>query len=221
MNLVICIPAMSFDPDWVLKHFNPFLGYCAGKGIKVSVAKNTQRLNLSIARESVVLTNPGRDLNDWTITAPWKGEVPYDYMLWMDSDMRFTPADFERLLAADKDVATGVYPMVTGETPDGNVEIAIAASDMQGIAFNSMADTLERTLVFGFGFVLVKHGVFERIPRPWFPCQKMNMLGQEIFAGEDTAWCLKAAEAGVECWVDRGVYLPHKKETWLMPPGGA
>ncbi len=219
MNLVICIPAMHFDPDWVFKYFNPFLGYCAGKGIKVSVAKETSRVNLSLARERICMANP-RDTDDFTITIPWKGAVPYDYMLWLDSDMRFTPADFERLLADDKDVVTGVYPMAQGQDDDGAMEITLSASDMNGISFNSMSDTLERTLVFGFGFVLIKRGVFERIPRPWFPCMRMKMLGQDCMPGEDIAWGLQAAAAGVECWVDRRVFLPHKKESWLMPPRG-
>lgn len=217
MNLVICMPAMSFDPEWIFKYFNPFLGYCAAKGIKVSVAKSSGRVNLSIARERILFADPN-EIDDFSVTVPWKGSVPYDYMLWLDSDVKFTPADFERLLAADKDVVTAVYPLVHGQEDDGNVSIYLSASGMDGIAFHSMADGLERSLVFGFGFVLIKRGVFERIPRPWFPCQKMIMLGKEIMAGEDIAWCLKAHEAGVECWVDRGVFLPHKKESWLMPP---
>jgi hypothetical protein len=219
MNLVICMPAMSFDPDWVFKYFNPFLGYCASAGTKVSIAK-AKCANVSIARERILFTDPN-EIDDFTVTAPWKGAVPYDYMLWLDNDIRFTPDDFERLLDADKDVVTGVYPLVHSQDDDGSMQIYLSASDMNGIAFNSMADTLERTLVFGFGFVLVKRGVFERIPRPWFPTQRMTMLGREIMAGEDIAWCLKAAEAGVECWVDRGVFLPHKKESYLMPPKGA
>ena len=219
MKLVLCIPAMTFDPDWTFHCLLPFLNYCSTKGISVMVSREVARANLSLARERLIMEKSS-DCDDFTITAPWNGKVDYDYILWIDADIKFGPEDFERLVADDKDIITGVYPMMHSAETDGSVSISLSASGMDGVSFNTMGGGLEECLVCGFGFILIKRGVFECIPRPWFPCQRMTMLGRDCMPGEDIAFCLKAREAGFQVWVDRGVFLPHKKETYLMPPKG-
>jgi hypothetical protein len=74
----------------------------------------------------------------------------------------------------------------------------------------------------GFGFVTMKSGVFERLPRPWFkhfdqtvPTATGNQVVDSI--GEDVSWCIKAYQAGIEIYFDPAVLVNHMKKraiTW-------
>ena len=37
--------------------------------------------------------------------------IDYDYILWIDDDVIFTPGDFDKLYEEDKDVISGLYLM--------------------------------------------------------------------------------------------------------------
>ena len=41
---------------------------------------------------------------------PFNGKE-YDYILWIDNDIIFTPEDFQKLYKEDKDVISGLYVM--------------------------------------------------------------------------------------------------------------
>jgi hypothetical protein len=64
----------------------------------------------------------------------------------------------------------------------------------------------------GFGWVLVRKGVFESIEYPWF-APKLRKLpgGIEDVCSEDVAFCADAREAGFEIWVDPRVRVGHEK----------
>ena len=42
---------------------------------------------------------------------PFGGTFDYDYIMWIDSDVVFTPEHFFKLLEAKKDIASGLYMM--------------------------------------------------------------------------------------------------------------
>jgi hypothetical protein len=70
----------------------------------------------------------------------------------------------------------------------------------------------------GFGFLAVKSGVFENMPRPWFgPVSIPNTAEDKdenpdfLLIGEDLAWCTKAIKCGFEVWVDPKVRVTHQK----------
>jgi hypothetical protein len=68
----------------------------------------------------------------------------------------------------------------------------------------------------GFGFVAMKSGVFESIPRPWFLIGKVLWKEGEdlrVNLGEDYSWCERAKAAGYTIWVDPNIKVKHHKET--------
>jgi hypothetical protein len=67
----------------------------------------------------------------------------------------------------------------------------------------------------GFGFVAMKQGVFENIPRPWFNIKKVTWPehGFPTNVGEDYSWCYNAMSAGYKIWIDPLVKVNHHKET--------
>jgi hypothetical protein len=65
----------------------------------------------------------------------------------------------------------------------------------------------------GFGWVMIRHGVFERLEYPWF-APKMQVFESgavQDMCGEDVSFCLDAKEAGIETWCDPRIRVGHEK----------
>jgi hypothetical protein len=68
----------------------------------------------------------------------------------------------------------------------------------------------------GFGFVAMKAGVFEDLPRPWFLIAKVQWdpnRDLKVNMGEDYSWCELAKSCGYKIWVDPSIKVRHHKET--------
>ena len=67
----------------------------------------------------------------------------------------------------------------------------------------------------GFGWLLIKKGVFEheQMPYPWFAPKMQVFESGEVqdMCGEDVSFCLDAKEAGFEIWCDPQVRVGHEK----------
>jgi hypothetical protein len=65
----------------------------------------------------------------------------------------------------------------------------------------------------GFGWVLIKKGVFENLEYPWF-APKMQVFESgsvQDMCGEDVSFCLDAKEEGMEIWCDPRIRVGHEK----------
>ena len=67
----------------------------------------------------------------------------------------------------------------------------------------------------GFGWLLIKKGVFESegLPYPWFAPKMQVFESGEVqdMCGEDVSFCLDAKEAGFEIWCDPRIRVGHEK----------
>ena len=65
----------------------------------------------------------------------------------------------------------------------------------------------------GFGWVLIKKGVFENLPYPWFAPQMQVFESGEVqdMCGEDVSFCLDAKKEGYEIWCDPRIRVGHEK----------
>jgi len=151
---------------------------------------------------------------------PFNGEINYDYTMWIDSDIIFTPEQFAQLLAhKDKDIVGGIYLMEGGAAYPVVKEWNIDYFQKNGVfEFLKVNDpSIQNGKPFevaytGFGFVLVKKGVFEKISYPWFPPEFFE-FGNDIsdFCSEDVGFCRKATSAGFKVWIDPTIVLRHEK----------
>jgi len=148
-------------------------------------------------------------------TQPFNG-VDYDYALWIDSDMIFNFWDLEKLIEADKDIIGGMYPLNGAGTSttgwfkgDGNHR---ANYDY----FKDLSEPFEIDYI-GFGFLLVKKGVFEKIGYPWFQAEEVGFgdKGVSVHASEDVAFARKAQRKGFKLWAHPQVRLDHQKPVTL------
>ncbi len=106
---------------------------------------------------------------------PWDGKLKYDYQLWIDSDIVFNTESFYRLIAMDKDIAAGWYMTEDGNTT--SVAHWLEEDDFKnngGVMNHETGETMSKrrkpfTVDYtGFGWVLIKNGVFENLEYPWF-----------------------------------------------------
>lgn len=129
------------------------------------------------------------------------GAQDADYILWLDSDMRFPRDAFYRLLKHKKDVV-GINYAKRG-IPSGFV--AIKEVGFPGKICETREDStgLEEVEAVGFGCVLMKTDILQKLPppmeTPWFQHQ---YLGQGQWMGEDVFFCKLLREAGATIYVD-------------------
>jgi len=164
---------------------------------------------------------------------PWDGKLKYDYQLWIDSDIVFNTEKFWQLCdlavpgpdkegvpQAEREIAAGWYATEDGHTT--SVAHWLDEDDFRkngGVMNHETVDTMgKRKKPFtcdytGFGWVLIKNGVFEKLEYPWF-APKMQVFESgdvQDMCGEDVSFCLDAQEAGYEIWADPRIRVGHEK----------
>jgi len=152
---------------------------------------------------------------------PFNSEIPYDYILWIDSDMVFSPQHFTQLLSRQADIISGLYLMEGGKLfatcKDWDEEFFKQNGHFKFLSPEDMKDAKEPFEVSytGMGFMLVKHGVFESMEYPWFRPFEKRIGNMVDFTMEDVAFCLKAKEKGFSVLVDPLVRVGHEKRVVL------
>ena len=151
---------------------------------------------------------------------PWDGKLEYDYQLWIDSDIVFDTEKFFRLVAHDKDIVGGWYMTEDGRTT--SVAHWLEEGDFRnngGVMNHETGESMSKrkkpfTVDYtGFGWVLIKKGVFESLPYPWFAPKMQTFESGEVqdMCGEDVSFCLDAIEKGYEIWCDPVIRVGHEK----------
>jgi hypothetical protein len=143
------------------------------------------------------------------------GEFTYGVIFWIDSDISWDVEDFVRIYESDKEIISGLYQT----HPNGTVAAAFdSGNGLPRIVNESefiLWDEPVEAWGVGFGFVAMKQGVFENVPRPWFEIKKVRWPEHEFDTnvGEDYSWCMKAREAGYQVLIDPMVKVLHHKST--------
>jgi hypothetical protein len=164
------------------------------------------------------MTLNGDNQNDIKEQRPFKGQLEYDKILWIDSDIMFTPEDVIKAYESEFDAVSGAYTLASGEV------VAYRELFGQGYTINEVKEMKEpvRILGAGLGFFCVKSGVFESLSRPWFQSVPATKIidGEEFtfpIMGEDLSLCKRINDAGFEIYLDPSIKLIHHKTfklTW-------
>jgi len=165
----------------------------------------------------------GADVMRGKNQVPFGGKIKYDYLLWIDSDVIFTQKQFIELFNMNKDIASGWYaqPSVSADgsnfTPVTETAEEETFNQMGSFEFLTVKDMENKSKPFkadyiGFGWVLIKKGVFEKLEYPWFaPRMRYMENGVQDLCSEDVAFCIDAKNAGFEVWVDPKCRVGHEK----------
>lgn len=141
----------------------------------------------------------------------------YKKVIWIDSDIGFTPNDFMKLYDSDKDIISGAYLLANGNTStivlfpqdrkQGKVELL--KNDILKMSRPVKAESV------GFGFIAISSNVFGKLSKPYFELfnSVLRLGNKEIYltVGEDISWCIKAKNVGFDIWFDPAVLVNHMK----------
>jgi len=124
-----------------------------------------------------------------------------EYILFNDPDTIYKPLDVQYLVDADKDIISGIYVQ---KGKEHYPVFGKLVGNKIAYAKNWQKNRIIEVDGIGFGLVLIKRRVFEKIPPPWF---HREYKGEII--GEDLYFCRKAKDYGFKIYIHSGVELGH------------
>jgi hypothetical protein len=215
LTIVFCLPGSDFSGRF-LECWTELVSFCLQNSIRPILSRR-QSCNIYFVRNMCL----GADVSRGKDQKPFDGMLDYDYLMWIDSDVLFSPQHFVKLLNDDKDVVAGIYPLEGGEAfatvKEWDEEFFKKNGYFQFMTVNDLQGKNELIEVSytGMGFMLIRQGVFESMEYPWFrPIEKK--IGDMVdFTMEDVAFCLMAKERGYKVWIDPQVRVGHEKNIVL------
>jgi FkbM family methyltransferase len=132
----------------------------------------------------------------------------YDYLLSVDSDIILPRDSLVKMLAADKDIISGIYI----QRKPGEQILEVYMDTSNGGCTNIPYKLLENLDVVeiaacGMGCALIKGDVFRRLEYPHFFYKEA--LDHRNTVSEDVYFCMKARKAGFTVWADPSIRCDH------------
>lgn len=128
-----------------------------------------------------------------------------DYILFVDTDMKFDATAISKLLDMNVDIACGHYHQ--RKFPPTSVVIQLDPP------LDKLPEKPIKVRAAGTGFMLIKIGVFQRMKQPWFFFEP-ELLNDKFeveqkAVGEDVYFCDKARACGFDIWLEPNVHIGH------------
>ena len=215
MKLVFCMPGRSYSREFLLA-WSDLLMQASSKGHQIMISQQYSSV-VHFARAKCL----GGDVLKGPDQKPFQGQVDYDAMMWIDSDMVFKPEDFFNLLESPHDVTAGLYMMEDLQhfatvkewdedffTKTGTFKF-MSPEDLNGL--DSDESRYLPVAYTGMGWMLIKKGVVEDIKYPWFAAPLQTIGSLVDMNSEDVAFCRAIKAAGHEIHIDTKVRIGHQK----------
>lgn len=126
-------------------------------------------------------------------------KMDLDWLIWLDSDMRFPPDTFARLLESGNDIVTTNAPK--RKEPIGTTAYRFDEGVGKMVPIDiSPSDEIVQIDTGGFAVSAMRAEVFRRVEKPWFwtPYHAPN----DIIIGEDVYFADKCIRAGLKIMCD-------------------
>lgn len=217
IRLVLCFPGNRFSGEFI-KSFGVTITTLLQAGVQISFVNEYSSV-VHYARNKCLGGNVLRGKNQ----KPYDGKLDYTHLMWIDSDMVWKPQQILALLNRNVDVVSGVYRI----SPFDESVCAVQKWDKQfflkngHFKFMTMDDIkkkkdLIKVSYTGFGFMLIKKGVFEKLNYPWFNSRMVNFDDNiEDFSAEDVSFCQTASEKNITINLDPTIIVGHEKSAVL------
>lgn len=217
-RVVLCIPGTNFTREFVINLIQ-FTQDLSRAGIQFTFSMHYDPV-IHFVRAKCL----GGDARGGANQKPFQGRIPFDYVLWIDSDIMFTYKQFE-LIWKQAQTDINKYQVVSGwySMSDGkNTTAVIKMSDEDFIAkghytFITNDEMCLRSSPFpvdytGMGFMLIHRNTLEKITYPWFYAPVVKIGDFEDMMSEDVAFCKKIRlEAKEKIWIVPQARVGHQK----------
>jgi GT2 family glycosyltransferase len=220
MKIIFCLPGREFSGKF-LQSWTELMYSCLSNGIQPIISQHYSPL-LYYVRNMCL----GGDTIQGIEQKPFQGKIDYDYIMWIDSDMIFNPNQFFKLLDHNKDIVSGIYKMqnnfhyATVENWDHDYFVKNGTYEFLNQDTVKQKKDLFPVAYTGFGWMLIKKGVFESLEYPWFQptWKEYEFNGKTIreFTMEDVAFCDMIKDKGFKIWVDPKIVIGHEKMMVLV-----
>ena len=229
MKIMFCLPGREHSSTF-LKCWTDLVQECNNKEIEYELKQGYSSMvhqARSLCLEGVPFLGENQK--------PFLGK-PYDYIMWIDSDMVFKPEDVFRLIQKDKDIISGLAKIQNGNcfaTRQKAIpnhlkipNIGYIEEISETYSFLTEKDLIDKKDPFkvdyvGLAFMLIKSNVIEKLKYPWFRSEISTLyLEEENIAikelnSEDSQFCFYLKDKGFDIWIDPTVRVGHEKTTIL------
>lgn len=232
LHVIFCLPGKQFSNKFLIA-WTKLYAKCLEYSIKVTIV-NKYTSNVYFVRNMCL----GGNVLNGCDQKPFNGEIKYDYLFWIDSDIIFEPEQFFYMLYISESrnnikVLSGLYVMednlhfatvkklnIKHLKEHGHFEFIKKDDDD---FLNNME--LQQVKYTGFGFMLIKYGVFEELEYPWFSPTNININTTDSngnskiikdFCSEDVSFCLKLNKLGIDITICPKVIVKHEKIVCLF-----
>lgn len=213
-KVMVCCPGTSFTYRSIVCISN-LLKYFSKTETEYNFSFAFSR-NIYETRNKIMMGRPEQGEDQ----LPFDGEE-YTHILWLDDDVLFNIDDIDRLFKADKDVVSGLYLMSDREN-----YAAVEFWDEKFFSENGSFKFLDKQTIntkkqlfpvsyVGFGFLLIKKGVFEQFKYPWFDPRYLQIKNSTDFCMEDVSFCLKCKDKNIPIYIDPKIKVIHRKPIHL------
>lgn len=223
-RIIFCLPGDKFSSQFLISWTN-LMKACLDAGHTIAIAPGVSS-HVAFARAKTlgynVLSGPNQK--------PFQGQIPYDVIMMIDSDIVFTPEHFFTLLESPHDVTSGMYIMSDNKhfacvqnwdedyfAKNGTFQFLTPGAIAEFRATNPGTNYIQAHYS-GLGWTMFKKGVLERLSYPPFfrpleniPTGKPDMPAIVDMSSEDVCLFKNLADAGVQCFLDTRVRVGHEK----------
>lgn len=132
----------------------------------------------------------------------------YDYLLSVDSDIVLPNDALLKMIAADKDIISGLYIQRIPGTQTLEVYMDTPNGGCTNIPYSLLYNRgVVEIAACGMGCVLIKSDVFRKMEYPHFVYKEA--LNHNDTVSEDIYFCLKARNSGFSVWADTSIKCDH------------
>jgi hypothetical protein len=212
MRVVFCMPGREYSREFLLA-WSDLLMQASSKGHQVMISQNYSSV-VHFARAKCL----GGDVLKGPDQKPFQGQVEYDAMMWIDSDIVFRPEDFFRILESPHEVTAGLYMMEDlqhlAAVKEWDEDHFAKTGSFKFISPGDLAEAPEYMEVSyaGMGWMLIRKGVVESLKYPWFWSDLQRIGPLTDMSSEDVAFCRALNEAGHPIHVDTKLRVGHQKK---------
>jgi hypothetical protein len=228
-SIVLCVPGRTFSRRFLLC-WTRLIAELIRQGYDFIISQDYSSV-VHFARAKCLWAN----VLDGEDQKPFHGKFEYDAMVWIDSDIVFTPEDIFKLLESPHDFTSGLYMMENGtefpvvETWDDDLFLANGSYKFMDVQrYKELKEAGQQYIkcaYTGLGMTVIKRGVLEKIKYPWFYRPKYEIITTDKETGkekvvtdmmsEDVALCRNLVDVGVDLYCDVTIRVGHEKNLVL------